>query len=190
MKMMTMTKQKELLVNFLFIGLIFCGFQLKGKNSPEYDLINHIVCSLDENSLRKEFIGLELYKYNSYKSLNPKNRISAFKKVNFDLDSIFNELQREQIEVTLSSKKSSEIEKKYLSRKNVLFPQNGKKDYVLKKKLYTISYPIISKGLNDHLYGIVIESEVFEFDGFTNLKIYRKDSVTWKVIYEELIGMS
>lgn len=185
-----MTKQKELLVNFLLLGFIFCGFQINGKNPPEYDLINHIVCKLDENSLHREFMGLELYKYNSYKRLNPKNRISVFKKVNFDLDSIFNELQREQIEVTLSSKKSSEIEKKYLSRKNVLFTPNTKKDYVLKKKLYSISYPIISKGLNNHLYGIVIESEVFELDGFTNFKIYRKDSVTWKLIYEELIGMS
>jgi len=97
------------------------------------------------------------------------------------------EKDRRRIEHKLKSSSSLTINIDYFTCKDKL---NKTKGFVPKKTIYSYSYPILLKGTNQELYGIILEQETFELNTEISLKVYVKRSGSWELVYEILKGFS
>ncbi len=108
-------------------------------------------------------------------------------KKSFDLDSLLDENDRRKIEQKLKSNKHLLIDIKCLNCKDKL---NKTKGFVPKKTIFSYSYPIISEGIDKEIYGIILESEVFEINYTLRLKVFKKQNESWDLVYQEDLAFS
>ncbi|MDO8968531.1 hypothetical protein [Algoriphagus sp.] len=175
---------KVILASLLLIGVT----KTKKEYSKEYDLINYLACETNEYALVDErFLSWEDSGFNSYSDLPTKNKNSVGGLGNFDLDSLLDEKDRRRIEHKLKSSSSLTINIDYLTCKDKL---NKTKGFVPKKTIYSYSYPILLKGTNQELYGIILEQETFEINNELKIKVFLKRSDSWELVYESLIAFS
>lgn len=169
--------------------LLYISLDFREDYSPEYDLIGFLICGLDDETLNEEFIDWEPYgHYKSYESLNPKNSNFGPSTEIFDLDKIFDNNQRVKINNFFNVEKPSKIDL-HLIECQINF--NKIKGYVPKKKIYSYSYPIISEGIDQEVYGIILESTSFEVDNNeVKLKVYKKGCESWELVHQLLIAFS
>lgn len=185
MYILNIIQLKVILVSLALLGFL----DSQNKTREEYNLINFLACGLNEDTLiNKNFLRWGIHNfYFSYETLNPKNKNFAGQKEKYDLDEIFDQNQRREIDEFFKSKHPSKVKSKLMKCKIELHKIKG---FVPKKTIYSYSYPIISKGIDHELYGIIIESMSFEGNGSETLKVFKKRSDSWDLIYERLIAFS
>lgn len=181
MNILIMMQLKVILVSLFLLGFLDTQKECK----EEYDLINYLACGLEDETLNEDFLFWRP-RYDSYERINPKNFHFKYEK-EFDLDEIFDENQRRAIDDFLKSKQPSKLDLDSLKCKNKL---NKTKGYVRGKTTFGYSYPIISKSFDNQLYGILLESKVFEINNTLKLKVFKKQSDSWNLIYEVTIAFS
>lgn len=176
-------------LKIILVSLSLLGFlDSQKKTKEEYDLINFLACGIKEYALINEDFFPWNPRYDSYEVLNQKNVKFLKGKEKFDLDGIFDENQSREIDDFLKSKQPSKVKTQSLKCKIEL---NKSKGLVKKKIIYSYSYPIISRGIDNDLYGIIIESTSLEGDNASVLlKVFKKRSDSWDSIYERLIAFS
>lgn len=159
------------------------GWVLREECPNEYDLINYLTCDLTYESLGKDLIS---WRNNSYESLNPINSKSRLVE-SFDMNQIFNEDQRNKIDEFLNSNHPSKIDPDSINC-NIEFEDVT--EFVAKKVIFSYSYPIISEGTDKEIYGIILESEVFEINYTLRLKVFKKQNESWDLVYQEDLAFS
>lgn len=173
---------------FLASLLLISVPDTKKEYRNEYELINYLTCEINDFALVDErFLSWKNWGYDSYSDLPTKIKNSREGLGNFDLDSLLDEKDRKRIEQILTSSGSLTLKSEALSCKVNL---NKTKGFVPKKTIYTYSYPILLKGTNQELYGIILEQETFELNSEIWLKIYVKRSGSWELVYEIQKGFS
>jgi hypothetical protein len=175
---------KVILANLILLGSI----ETQKKYSKEYDLINFLACETNEYALVVErFLSWEESGFNSYSDLPTKIKNLSNNKESFDLESLLDQNDRRKIEQILKSTKHLLIDLECLKCKDKL---NKTKDFVPKKTIFTYSYPIISEGIDKEIYGIILESEVFEINYTLRLKVFKKQNESWILVYQEDLAFS
>ncbi|WP_111669306.1 hypothetical protein [Algoriphagus litoralis] len=173
----------------IFLKVILASFFLTGgsviqeKGPNEYDLINFLACNLTYESLGKNLIS---WRNNSYESLNPINSKSRLDE-SFDMNQIFNEDQRNKIDEFLNSNHPSKMDADSI---NCKIEFEDATEFVAKKVIFSYSYPIISEGIDKEIYGIILESEVFEINYTLRLKVFKKQNESWDLVYQEDLAFS
>lgn len=102
----------------------------------------------------------------------------------FNLDSLFTDSQILVLERQM--KKSPNFEAKDLSKELSMSKRKNSRENVF----ITISFPLISEGTGDCTYGIIKVSRVFEGEGETSFKYYRKCGETWEFLHSHLLSFS
>lgn len=184
-----MNTSTMILLNLNLLNSILVGpIETKYLSSNDYDLISYMACEKNDDALVNEhLLSWKNWGYNSYSDLPTKIKNSREGLGNFDLDSLLDEKDRKRIEQILTSSGSLTLKSEALSCKVNL---NKTKGFVPKKTIYTYSYPILLKGTNQELYGIILEQETFELNSEIWLKVYVKRSGSWELVYEILKGFS
>jgi hypothetical protein len=166
---------KLILANVFLFGSLDTPKECK----EEYDLINFLACGIEDYAfINEDFIPWNP-EYDSYEALNPKNKNFAGQKEKYDLDEIFDENQRQEIDDFLKSKHPSKVKSHSLKCKSEL-NKSKVPDYM--ETIYSYSYPIISEGIDNEIYGIILESVVFGPNYTLYLKIYKKHEDTWDLV--------
>lgn len=166
---------------------LFGSLDTKKECKAEYELINFLACGIEDYALINEDFIPWNPRYNSYETLNPKNKNLAGQKEKYDLDEIFDENQRQEINNFLKSKHPSRVKSDLLKCKREL-NKSKVPDYV--KTVYSYSYPLISKGIDHELYGILLESVVFGENYTLYLKIFKKHPDSWDLVHEIELAFS
>lgn len=175
---------KVILANLILLGSI----ETQSKYSKEYDLINYLACEINDFAIIDErFLSWKNWGYDSYSKLPTKIKKLSKDQGSFDLDSLLDENNRRQIEQVLKSSSPLLIDLDCLDCKDKIIKTKG---FVPKKTIYSYSYPILLKGTNQELYGIVLEQETFEINNELKLKVFVKRSDYWELVYESLIAFS
>jgi hypothetical protein len=178
---------KVTLVSIFLFGLLNVQ-QTYSVESHEYDLINYLACEVNDSALVDEkLISWKDWGYNSLTELITKHKNLGGSIGNFDLDSLLDEDARRRIEQILKSSSSLTINVDYLNWNDKL---NKAKGFLPKTKIYSYSYPILMKGSDQELYGIILEQETFEINNELKLKVFVKRSDSWELVYETLRAFS
>ncbi len=150
----------------------------------EYDLINYLVHEKKDSALVDErLLSWREYGYESFKKLNSKNYNLGGQLEKFDLDGLFDEEQKQLIDEFLQSRYPGKVNLGSISFKNKIIKTKGS---VPKKTIYSYSYPIVLKGIDEELYGIILERETFEVNNELKLKVFVKRSYSWELVLETL----
>ena len=172
----------------LFSIFLLGSFDTKMKCKEEYDLINYLACEVNDSALVDEkFLSWKDWGYNSLTDLITKHKNLGGRMGDFDLDSLLGEDSRRRIEQILKSSLPLTINIDYLNCKDKL---NKTKGFVPRETIYVYSYPILIKGRNKELYGIILEQKTFEINSELNLKVFLKRSDSWELVYETLRAFS
>lgn len=183
MNMLTTMKLKVILASIFLLG----SLDTKNNCKEEYDLINFLACGVEDYALINEDFIPWNPRYNSYETLNPKNKNFAGQKEKYDLDEIFDENQRREIDNFLKSKHPTKVKSDSLDCKREL-NKSKVPDYL--KTIYSYSYPLISEGIDQELYGIILESVVFGPNYTLYLKIFKKHADSWDLVQEIELAFS
>lgn len=179
-----MNLPKVILVSLILMGSI----ETQSKYSKEYDLINYLACEINDSALVEErFLSWEDWGYDSYSDLPTKIKNSREGLRSFNLDSLLDEKGRMRIEQIIESSSSLSVKIDCFSCKDKLIKTKG---FVSKKTIYSYSYPILLKGTNQELYGIILEQETFELNSEIKLKVFVKLSDSWELVFEKLLAFS
>ncbi|SDA84580.1 hypothetical protein SAMN03080617_02726 [Algoriphagus alkaliphilus] len=178
-----------ILLKIFFVSLILIEVsETNTRGTNEYDLINFLACETNEYVLVDErFLFWKDYGSDSYAKLPTKNIDSGKRMDSFDLDSPLEENDRGKIEQVLNFSGPHSI---HLDSLNCESKLNKTKDLVPKKTIYSYSCPILLKGIDHQLYGIILEQETFEINNELKLKVFVKRSDSWGLVYESLIALS
>ncbi len=183
MNILMMLPLKVILVSLLMFGFI----ETQSECSKKYDLINYLACEVNDSALVDEkLISWKDWGYNSYTELITKHK-NLGGIGGFDLDSPLNEDDRRQIEQILKSSSSLTINLDYINCKDKII---NNKVFLPKKTIFSFSHPIIMKGSDQELYGIILEQETFEINNELKLKVFIKRSDSWELVYETLRAFS
>ncbi len=186
---MPMSFFKSLLVLNLFF--LISG-QTFSQESLEYSLINKLTSDYRDHSLNEKFLVPPRGKFTSYGEYSlacSQDMLDPTK--NFNLDSLFSNPQKIEIEGKAKSLKPEKIERELVNDQKVFFEKDKVSDSDM-NGFYSLSYPIIQKGIGDKIYGlIIVRSSWSGGDGGEKLlKIYRLDEENWVLIHETLIGIT
>lgn len=174
---------KVIFASLFLLGSLDTNIECKA----EYELINFLACGIKDYALiNEEFIPWNA-EYDSYENLNPKNKNFAGQKEKYDLDEIFDENQRQEIDDFLKSKHPSKVKSHSLDCKREL---NKSKVPVPMKTIYSYSFPIISEGIDQEFYGILLESVFFGENYTLYLKIFKKHADSWDLVHEIELAFS
>lgn len=174
---------KVILASIFLLG----SLDTKNEGKEEYDLINFLACEIEDYALiNAEFIPWNA-EYDSFENLNPKNKNFAGQIEKYDLDETFDENQRQEIDDFLKSKHPSKVKLHSLDCKREL-NKSKVPDYL--KTIYSYSYPLISEGIDQELYGIILESVVFGPNYTLYLKIFEKHEDSWDLVHEIELAFS
>jgi hypothetical protein len=177
-----------MLLKVILVSLLLGFIETQSKYSKEYDLINYLACEINDSALVDERLLLwKDWGYDSYPELITKYKNLVGSSGNFDLDIHLNEEDRRRIEEIFKSSTPLLIDLDYLNCKDKL---NKAKGFVPKKTIYSYSYPILIKGTDLELYGIVLEDVTFELNSELKLKVFVKRSGSWELVYETLRAFS
>lgn len=186
---MPMSFFKSLLVlNLLFL----ISGQTFSQGSLEYSLINKLTSDYRDHSLNKKFLVASRGKFTTYGEYSlacSQDMLDPTK--SFNLDSLFSNPQKIEIEVKAKSSKSEVIERKLVHDQNVFFQKDKVSDSDM-NGFHSLSYPIIQKGIGDKIYGLIMERSSWSGGdgGEKLLKIYRLDEENWVLIHETAIGIT
>jgi hypothetical protein len=181
----------------LTILVFLCFFFFEGitkaqnQYSRDIELLNYLACAIEENALvNSRLISWKNSGYKSFSKINPINfsfgRHQAGEE-RLDFRSLLDQDQILKINEVLESGLPLEIDSEMLLCSTKL---NYAKGIVPKKTIYSYSYPIVIKGKDQELYGLVLVSETFELNSETKLKLYVKREDSWDLVYEELLAFS
>lgn len=174
---------KVILASLFLLG----SLNTKKESKEEYDLINFLACGIEDYAfINEDFIPWNP-QYDSYENLNPKNKNFAGQKEKYDLDEIFDENQRQEIDDFLKSKHPAKVKSHSLDCKREL---NKAKVPEYLKTIYSYSYPLISEGIDHKLYGIILESVIFGPNYTLYLKIFKKHADSWDLVHEIELAFS
>jgi hypothetical protein len=170
------------------------AFLVEPSENNKYEILNIVIV---ENAApgvlsKKTYIsgrGSKGYNYDLLKFLiKDKYEIVKTDTRDFDLDSLFNEKQRKELDDKIRNLQVTALNKNKLSNKKAM---TGKK-----KVGYTysmaVSDPIIQIGDQDILYGFIFVREGWSggLGGEENLLIFRKDKKGWKEIQKIMISIT
>lgn len=165
-----------ILIKVIYTSLLLIGVpDTKKECRNEYALVDERFLSWEESG------------FNSYSDLPTKIKNLSNSKRSFDLDNLLDQNDKRKIEQILKSSSSHLIGLDCLNCKDKL---NNTKGFVPKKTIFSYSYPIISEGIDKEIYGIILESEVFEINYTLRLKIFKKQKDTWNLVYQEDLAFS
>jgi hypothetical protein len=172
--------------------LILITGQTFSQGSLEYSLINKLTSDYRDHTLNEKFLVPSRAKfatYGEYSLACSQDMLDPTK--SFNLDSLFSNPQKLEIEGKAKSLKSEVIEKKLVHDPNVFFQKDKVSDSDM-NRFYSLSYPIIQVGIGDKKYGLIIESSSWSggAGGEKLLKIYRLDVDDWVLIHETVIGIT
>lgn len=171
---------------FLIAGQTF------SQGSLEYSLVNKLTSDYRDHSLNEKFLVPPRGKFTSYGeySLACSQDILDPTK-SFNLDSLFSNPQKIEIESKAKRLKPEEIDRKLVKDQNVFFEKDNVSD-LEGNRFFSLSYPIIQNGIGDKIYGFIIESSSWSggYGGGKLLKIYRFEEDNWVLIHETVIGIT
>lgn len=148
----------------------------------EYDLINHVLNSKGITKINGKYYASQ-DRFQSYGEISlafSADQIDPAK--SFNLDSLFSSSQKMEIEKKLKGDKPILIDAKKISSSiEVRISENSN---------FQISYPIIQKGIDDKIYGILFENSPSFESGGRSIKLYRLDGENWLFLHESLVVIS
>ena len=170
-----MNMLKVILVNLIFFGMT----ETQLESSKEYELINYLVCEKDDSVFIDErFISWNEVGYHSYNEINV---------INMKLDREFYEDHKQQIDQIINPTIQQKVEPDFIKCKVNL---NRTISFSPKKTIYSYSYPMLMRGEDQKLYGVIIERRTFEIDNYSKIKVFKKLKDSWELVYENLISFS
>lgn len=152
-------------------------------NNLEYDLICHILKSKEIGKVNKQFY-LSKDRFQTYGEISLAFSIDLLDPAkSFNIDSIFSSQQKEELEKKLKSEKPTMMDTTKISNSIEI---KISEDF----SNFQISYPIIQKGVNNTIYGIIFENYPSFESGGRSLSIYRFDNEKWTLIHESIVAIS
>jgi hypothetical protein len=175
---------KQSLVNYLIGGyLIFNSFTCESKS---YELINVIIDDFNIKNISSQVMTWREYGYKDYSDLNHKNVVNN--KHSLNLDDLFNNDQRKEIDNFLQSPSRIKIKSKCFENKVQVVNESTDRSNL--GIVHSFSSPLILKGRDDTEFGIVILCQSFFGEGKTTYLVYEKKQDAWVLLHEKLISFS
>ncbi|MBS4071530.1 hypothetical protein ACFPIK_14280 [Algoriphagus aquatilis] len=126
------------------------------------------------------------YGFTNYQKLNHENIVN-FDRKEFELDLLFDEKQKEELDQKVQSDKPIKIQKKDLPANATLVT----KDYgQLRRTVFSFSQPIFQEGKVGTKYAFILVSQTFESEGTTKYFFLQKNDGKWKIRGMQIIGFS
>lgn len=171
------------MVKFLVLFHAIILFVPVQVNNFEYDLINHVLNSKGITTVNENFYVTQ-DRFQSYGEISlafSADLLDPTKSI--DLDSLFSSQQKIEFEEKLKGDKPNLIDANKISSSiEVRISENYSN--------FQISYPIIQKGIDDMIYGILFENSPSFESGGRSIKLYRLDGENWLLLHESLVAIS
>lgn len=185
---------KIIFIGILFSTMLSCkAYLTEPFEKNKYEIINTVIGErtppgvLSKKTFIPPVLAINESSYDLLKSLS-KNKWEGSKtdSWDFDLDSLFNEKQRKELDDKIRNLQVTALNKNKLSNKKAMTGRK-KMDYSI-----AVSDPIIQLGDQDILYGVIFVRKGWSFGmgGEENLLIFRKDKEGWVEIRKTMTMIS
>jgi len=185
---------KILFLGILFSTMLSCkAFLVEPSENNKYEILNIVIGErtppgvLSKKTYIPPLLAINESSYDLLKSLSKtKWEGSKTDSWDFNLDSLFNEKQRKELDDKIRNLQVTALNKNKLSNKKAMTGMK-KMDYSI-----AVSDPIIQVGDQDILYGFIFVMKGWSFGlgGEENLLIFRKDKEGWKEIRKTMTMIS